>query len=188
MIHPPADVAFVCLSATVSNAVELGGLDRRGSGTDRRPSSSTSDRSSSTPLYFVGDRIAERDHLFPLLVDGRPNPEGHRFDADGPAARPARPGAGRRFFTPASTRDHRTARDEALLPAIYFIFSRAGCDDAAMAVLDAGLRLTDGRGANADPRDRGARTAALTDADLDVLGYDRGCPPSRWASRRTTRA
>ena len=30
-----------------------------------------------------------------------------------------------------------------MLPAIYFVFSRAGCDDAANAVVSAGVRLTD---------------------------------------------
>ena len=35
-----------------------------------------------------------------------------------------------------------------MLPAIYFIFSRAGCDAAALAVFESGLRLTD-----ADERD-----------------------------------
>ena len=63
-----------------------------------------------------------------------------------------------------------------MLPALYFIFSRMGCDEAVAACLDAGLRLT-----TPDERRRiGAivaeRTSALTDDDLDVLGFD------RWAS------
>ena len=60
-----------------------------------------------------------------------------------------------------------------MLPAIYFIFSRDACDDARDACLDAGLRLT-----TPDERARiraivDERTAALADADLDVLGFDR---------------
>ena len=62
---------------------------------------------------------------------------------------------------------------EDLLPAIYFVFSRAGCDDAAMHLLDSGVRLT-------SPDERAQirsiaedRTATLSDGDLDVLDYDR---------------
>ena len=61
-------------------------------------------------------------------------------------------------------------RDDDMLPAIYFIFSRAACDDAAKACVDAGLRLT-----SPDERIRVRSIAeghvtALSDADLDVLG------------------
>ena len=57
-----------------------------------------------------------------------------------------------------------------MLPALYFIFSRMGCEEAVAACLDAGLRLT-----TPDERARiraivEERTAALTDDDLDVLG------------------
>ena len=60
-----------------------------------------------------------------------------------------------------------------MLPAITFIFSRKACDEARDACLDAGLRLT-----TPDERARiraivDERTAALADADLDVLGFDR---------------
>jgi ATP-dependent RNA helicase HelY len=64
-------------------------------------------------------------------------------------------------------------QDEAMLPAITFIFSRRACDEARDACLDAGLRLT-----TPDERARvraivDERTASLADADLDVLGFDR---------------
>ena len=60
-----------------------------------------------------------------------------------------------------------------MLPALYFIFSRAGCEEAVATCLDAGLRLT-----TPDERVRiraivDEHTAALSDDDLDVLGYDR---------------
>ena len=31
-------------------------------------------------LFMAADRTAERLHLIPTLIDGRPNPEGRRFD------------------------------------------------------------------------------------------------------------
>jgi ATP-dependent RNA helicase HelY len=60
---------------------------------------------------------------------------------------------------------------ENLLPAITFIFSRAGCDAAVKQCLQAGIRLT-----NTEERIEIARTAALytqniAEEDLDVLGY-----------------
>ena len=71
-----------------------------------------------------------------------------------------------------ASRSSTCCRDGGLLPVIYFIFSRAVCDDAVKACLDAGLRLT-------DPDDRTRirqivedHVVALTDRDLDVLGYD----------------
>ncbi|WP_309129208.1 DEAD/DEAH box helicase [Microbacterium sp.] len=58
-----------------------------------------------------------------------------------------------------------------LLPAIFFIFSRVGCDAAVQQVRRAGIRLT-----TQEERDQiratvTERTAALQDEDLDVLGF-----------------
>ena len=58
-----------------------------------------------------------------------------------------------------------------MLPAIYFIFSRNGCDEAARSVTAAGVRLTTGA-----ERDRireivDEHVAALDERDLAVLGY-----------------
>ncbi len=171
LIHTPPDVGFVCLSATVSNAAELG----EWIGTLRGPTDTVVEHERPIrldPLYLVGDRTTERDHLLPVVVDGRPNPEGSRFDAD----RPRHPGqrrGRRRFVTPRRLETIERLDDEDLLPAIYFIFSRAACTDAANHCLDAGLRLTD-----ADERRRiraiaEARVAPLSDGDLDVLDFDR---------------
>ena len=60
-----------------------------------------------------------------------------------------------------------------LLPVLYFVFSRNGCDEAAGSCLHAGLHLT-------TPDDRvrirailGEAVAGLGPADLTVLGYER---------------
>lgn len=80
IIHAPAGAQLVGLSATVSNSEQLGEWIRALRGPTRtvieheRPVELR-------PLYLVADRSAPEDHLLPLLVDGRPNPEGHRFDA-----------------------------------------------------------------------------------------------------------
>ena len=62
---------------------------------------------------------------------------------------------------------------EDLLPAIYFIFSRSGCDQAVDQIVDSGLRLTTAEerrqidGIIEDCRSR------LDAADLDALGFNR---------------
>ncbi len=69
-----------------------------------------------------------------------------------------------------------------LLPAITFIFSRAGCDAAVSAVPAAGLRLTTAGRARADPRRVvDGRAPAIPPEDLDVLGY------WEWLRRRCER-
>ncbi|MDR2997736.1 MAG: DEAD/DEAH box helicase [Microbacterium sp.] len=58
-----------------------------------------------------------------------------------------------------------------LLPAIFFIFSRVGCDAAVQQVRRSGLRLTTAE-ERAEIREiANDRTRALRDEDLDVLGF-----------------
>ncbi|MSV47736.1 MAG: DEAD/DEAH box helicase [Actinobacteria bacterium] len=172
LIHTPGSVRFVCLSATVSNAEELGDWVTALRGPThtvvehRRPIELD-------PLLFVGDRTAEREHLLPLIVNGVTNPEGHRFDPEQQrpsSAQHRKPRA--RFYTPRRVETIERLTSESLLPVIYFIFSRKGCDEAVRQCFEAGVRVT-------QPEDRvrirelvEARTASLSDADLDVLGYD----------------
>jgi len=59
-----------------------------------------------------------------------------------------------------------------LLPAITFIFSRAGCDAAVRQCLDAGLRLTTPPEAAEITAVARRRTGEIPPEDLPVLGYD----------------
>jgi ATP-dependent RNA helicase HelY len=170
IIHLPAAVRLVCLSATVSNADELAEWITmvRGPTTTvvetKRPVELVN-------LYAVEDRTSERLQVVPVLVDGRPNPHGDKFDA---AAEPTGRSRVRRKFAPPrrlELLEHLADRD--LLPAIYFIFSRNGCDDAMLNCVRAGVRLTE-----AEERTRiraivERHVAGLSDEDLEVLGYDR---------------
>jgi ATP-dependent RNA helicase HelY len=175
IIHLPAAVRLVCLSATVSNAEEVA----EWLGTVRGPTTLVLEERRPVELrnlYLVGDRQSERPHLLPTLVDGRPNPEAERLDNDTLQGRSPRRGnrrPRRRFFTPRRPEVIDMLAEREMLPALYFIFSRIGCEEAVTACLDAGLRLT-----TPDERARiraivEERAAALTDDDLDVLGYDR---------------
>jgi ATP-dependent RNA helicase HelY len=171
IIHLPPSVRLVCLSATVSNAAELGAWIE----TVRGPTATIVETTRPVqldPLYLVGDRQSERDHLLPLLIDGRPNPEGHRFTDDPRVARQRGARLRRRFVTPRRVETLERLDDEGLLPAIVFIFSRAACDDAAAQCRDAGLRFTDQHERQQIRALVEERTAGLLDADLDVLGYD----------------
>ncbi len=175
IIHLPAEVALVCLSATVSNAEELAEWLT----TVRGPTSLVLEEQRPVELrnlYLVGDRQSEHPHLLPTLVDGRPNPEADRLDHDNLGGRGPRRGnrrPRRRFFTPRRPEVIDMLGERDMLPALYFIFSRMGCEEAVSSCLDAGLRLTtpDERARIRDIVEE--RTAALTDDDLDVLGYDR---------------
>src|SRR4029078_2634938 len=61
---------------------------------------------------------------------------------------------------------------ESMLPAIAFIFSRKGCDQAVEQCLAAGLRLTESHERALIREIADAKTADLADDDLDVLRYD----------------
>ena len=173
IIHTPRDVRLVCLSATVSNAEELADWIS----TVRGPTAAIIEERRPVELrnlYMAGDRSSERLHLLPTLVDGRPNPIAARLDADavrGPQRRGRTASGGKALFTPNRLDVIDRLDDEQMLPAIYFIFSRAACDDAVKRCIAAGVRLT-------DPEERlriraicEERTRSLSDDDLSVLSW-----------------
>ncbi len=169
LIHLMESVQVISLSATVSNAEEFGDWlgEVRGSTevivSEIRP----------IPLYqhvLIGDRLVD---LF--REQGRINPEILGLERE----------ALRQVRTPRNRRDRFGEGDsrltrpdiieklqrENLLPAITFIFSRAGCDAAVKQCLAAGIKLT-----NTEERLEIAETAVrytqnLAEEDLEVLGY-----------------
>ncbi len=81
IVHLPEHVQLVCLSATVSNAHDIGDW----LSTVRGPTDVVIEQTRPVSLadtYLVGDKSSDRLHLIDTLVDGRPNPEGNRFDVD----------------------------------------------------------------------------------------------------------
>src|SRR6516225_9729171 len=174
IIHLPESVRVVALSATVSNAEEFGEwLDQVRGGTtvivdEHRP----------VPLW---QHVLAGHRLYDLFTDDehtRVNPELLRVaqrDAWIERKAPARPGRGgrrpRRF--PLAYRPDVISRLDAsgLLPAITFIFSRAGCDAAVQQCLAAGLRLTTPAESELIQQTAERRTADIPPEDLTVLGY-----------------
>ncbi|HEX6514609.1 MAG TPA: DEAD/DEAH box helicase [Nocardioidaceae bacterium] len=187
IIHLPDSVAVVSLSATVSNAEEFGEWlsTVRGHTTtiveERRP----------VPLYqhvMVGRRLYD---LFAQDAAGpgttQVNPELMRVARDdwratrvpdrrrgrgAPRGRAGARGQGpRRPYLPSRVDVVDRLDSAGLLPAIVFIFSRAGCDAAVTQCLSANLKLT-------TPEERDEihavveeRCSNIPDEDLHVLGY-----------------
>ena len=179
IIHLSPSVQVVALSATVSNAEEFGDwlADVRGNTTvivdEHRP----------VPLW---QHMLVDGRLHDLFVEGPETGTGRRAQVNPDLLRlarredvavrgPSRPGRGGRRparFRPPRRPDVIARLDgAALLPAITFIFSRAGCDAAVRQCLDAGLRLTTPEEATAITKVAERRTAEIADSDLAVLGY-----------------
>jgi ATP-dependent RNA helicase HelY len=178
IIHLPGHVQLICLSATVSNAHELADWIS----TVRGPTAAVVETRRPVHLenfYLAGDRTHDRLHMLPTFVQGRPNADAARLDDEavrfGPRGRRgggARSAGRRRLYTPGRVEVAELLDERGMLPAIYFIFSRHQCDEAARTCVAAGLRLTSG-----PERDRireivAARLAGLETADLAVLGYN----------------
>ena len=182
IIHLPDSVRVVALSATVSNAEEFGEwLDQVRGGTEV-----IVDEHRPVPLW---QHVLAGHRLYDLFTDTVPrgsagdghlqvNPELLRVaqrDTWIERKAPQRPGRGGhrpRRFPPAYRPDVISRLDSnGLLPAITFIFSRAGCDAAVEQCLAAGLRLTTPEEAEVIQQTAERRTADIPPEDLTVLGY-----------------
>jgi ATP-dependent RNA helicase HelY len=172
IIQLPESVQVAALSATVSNAEEFGDWIRQ----VRGGTTVIVDETRPVPLWqhmLVGRRLYD---LF--TRNGAVNPELRRLASrDVHAGRNGSRQQGRgdrrpvRYRRPARPDVIERLDAEGLLPAITFIFSRAGCDAAVQQCLAAGLRLTTPEESAEIARIAGARTAGLDDADRAVLGY-----------------
>jgi ATP-dependent RNA helicase HelY len=174
IIHLPESVRLVSLSATVSNAEEFGDwlVTVRGHTAviveEHRP----------VPLW---QHVLTSGRMHDLFVDDehhKVNPELVRLAReDAQLARNGgrRPGRGgrppRRTRWPSRVEAIERLDAEALLPAITFIFSRAGCDAAVEQCLHSGMRLLDDRERTEVRLCVQSRIAEIPDEDLAVLGY-----------------
>jgi superfamily II RNA helicase len=180
LVLTPPEVRFVCLSATVNNANELGGWLR----SVRGDTDIIVERHRPILLrhhFAAHHRDSAETLLVPLLTQqGQPAKEGQRIDAAVRRAMQSRPpqwqsrGRGPRLPYRSPLRTELIDELDALemLPAIVFIFSRAACDDAVRQVIRDGVRLTDAAERDAIHRVAERRVEVLSDEDLTVLGYD----------------
>jgi ATP-dependent RNA helicase HelY len=186
LIHLPLSVAVVCLSATVSNAEEFG----EWIGALRGPTRVVIEERRPVPLknlYLVGRQL----HDMHVEKDGHPIPNPYlvsltqrelRTKEWKPRAgakygrsivqRIERPREGhRRVYVPRREEVVALLQKEGMLPAIYFVFSRAGCEASVRYLMEAGLRLT-----SPGERDRilefaDAQVSWIEDEELAALGY-----------------
>jgi ATP-dependent RNA helicase HelY len=183
LIHLPPSVSVVALSATISNAEEFGDWittlrgDTRVVIEERRP----------VPLehhYLVGSRL----HPMHVEQDGilLPNPYVVSLDQHELKTktyyrrgsglpqhqRISRPREGyRRVYVPRREEVVEVLEKEGMLPAIYFVFSRSGCEKSVRWLREAGVRLTT-REESATIRERAETRAAWVDEeDLVSLGF-----------------
>ena len=101
-----------------------------------------------------------------------PNPEGPEFDSQRIRGRGG-PGGRRRhrWFTPDRSDLVDRLGEEDLLPAIFFVFSRAGCDDAARQVARSGPALTTAVERARIDQIVDEHVSELTDRDLAALQF-----------------
>ncbi|KQX06987.1 MULTISPECIES: DEAD/DEAH box helicase [unclassified Leifsonia] len=183
IIHLPQRVRMVSLSATVSNAEEFGDWLQAVRGdtavivSEDRP----------VPLeqhVLVRTKLVDLFDSSGVIATTRVNPELVQLAASGGRSIQNRSTAGRRgrdrggYHRP-PPHEGRMPREDLvalldgkhLLPAIFFIFSRVGCDQAVRQVLRSGIRLTDAAERSEIRRIAEERSRTMVDEDLAVLGY-----------------
>ncbi|MGI5993472.1 MAG: DEAD/DEAH box helicase [Saccharomonospora viridis] len=181
ILHLPDYVRVVGLSATVSNAEEFGEwlVEVRGDTTvvvdEHRPVPLWQHMLVGGRLYdlFVGERADTGEaKLNPRLL--RAVEEAGRMHVPAGLRGRGRRGApqrGPRYRPPSRTEIVDRLDRAGLLPAIVFIFSRAGCDAAVTQCVRSGLRLNTPDEVQQVRRIVDERTADLPPSDLEVLGY-----------------
>jgi ATP-dependent RNA helicase HelY len=172
IIHLPDSVSVVALSATVSNAEEFG----QWLATLRGATDVIVEEHRPVPLW---QHVMASNQLYDLFVDADQsdvNPElvslsrmslknarlrGNRNDRKNQ----------RSNLTPRRHQVIERLEKDHLLPAIYFLFSRAGCEDAVEQILRSGLHLTDSAERNSIKAQVLELTRDLPDEDLIALGF-----------------
>jgi ATP-dependent RNA helicase HelY len=186
IIHLPDSVTLVSLSATVSNAEEFG----EWLVTVRGETEVVVEEHRPVPLWqhvLVGTRLHDLfvgEEAAPAETGGGPtvNPQLLRLAREDARFSPrerGRAGGGSRGRPGSAPGTRPTSRPDVLerldraglLPAITFVFSRAGCDAAVQQCLRSGLRLNTADEAEQVRRTVEARTSSLPREDLRVLGY-----------------
>lgn len=170
IIHLPPHISIVALSATVSNADELASWisdvhgDCAAVVETKRPVRLQSS-------LAVAEKGSDRRYFIPAVKKGRPNPDGRRFDAPrrerGEKGRPRK----QPYRTPRRGELLEELDRRGLLPAITFIFSRAGCEDAVSQLRQRGVHLTDEETEAKIVAFVEAKTAHLSQEDKVALSY-----------------
>lgn len=145
IIQLDPEVQLVCLSATVSNADEVGDWLSTVRGRTDVVVETT------RPIELVNhfalfDNASKQCEMFETVVAGEPNRHVQRLLSNATQIR-GRSGQNggkkpRRFSPPTRPEIVELLEDKSMLPAIVFIFSRAQCEDAVHSCMNAGMVLT----------------------------------------------
>lgn len=175
IIHLPASVSVIALSATVSNAEEFGAW----LATVRGDCDVIVEEHRPVPLW---QHVMAGQRLYDLFVDEDQeivNPDLVRLAREeerNQHSRHQRPAKGgrraRSTLAPWRSDAIERLQREGLLPAIHFIFSRAACDDAVQQLLASGIRLTTSHERREIREYALEHTRSLPDEDLTALGFD----------------
>jgi ATP-dependent RNA helicase HelY len=166
IIHLPAGIQLVNLSATVANDVEFTDWMR----SRRGPCGLVTETHRPVPLesmYLMKDRYEGNAlTLLPLFAakGTRVNPQLARMRKKGR-------GAARRLAAPRRLEVAEEIAKDGLLPAIYFIFSRVGCEKAAALISGSRLQMTTTAERHEIRQRIDLATQHLSASDLSVLGF-----------------
>ena len=167
-------VQLVCLSATVSNADEVG----EWLSTVRGRTDVVVETTRPIELvhhFAMYDKAGDATEIFPTIVNGEPNRQVQRLLAGG-RTNGGRQSKGakkpRRFSTPTRPEIVELLESRQMLPAIVFIFSRAQCEDAVASCMKAGMVLTTLEEENEIRGIVESHCESLTDDDRTALEYD----------------
>lgn len=166
IIHLPQNVRLVALSATIANPEEFTDWIR----SRRGATDLVIERTRPVPLTTM---YAWRDRhrggsvsMMPMFGSGgRPNGTITKITQSQGSRH-------RRLSTPRRVEIVEELNSASLLPAIYFVFSRKGCEQTAREVAHSTLRLTDSAERTEIRRIVAERTAHVPEHDLAVLGYE----------------
>ncbi len=173
LIHLPERIQVISLSATVSNAEEFG----EWLNTIRGETTVVVSEIRPVPLYqhvLMGNRLLD---LF--VDDGRVNPEILRLEKE--SHRNIRT-SNQRNWSNSDGRSYRQKQiskpeiiekleSQGYLPAIFFVFSRVGCDASVRACISANLKMTNSEERAEIKEVIAAKTAELPEEDYAVLDF-----------------
>jgi ATP-dependent RNA helicase HelY len=143
IIQLDPEVQLVCLSATVSNADEV--CEWLSTVRGRTDVVVETTRPIELVNHFaVHDKASDKTEMFNTIVGGEPNRHVQRLLSGGRpnGGRQGQSKKSRRFSPPTRPETVELLEDNAMLPAIVFIFSRAQCEDAVASCMRAGIILT----------------------------------------------
>ena len=178
IIHLPLEVALVCLSATVSNAVEVAEWLTLVRG-DTRAIVETKRPVSLEHHHAAFDKATGQLSMVPVLMDGKVSPRAKKLFQQ--QAMPSAKGGGHghkrqrqesRFAPPTRTEVVAELARLQMLPAIFFIFSRNQCDDAARGMRRTSLSFVSTTEAKEIRRIAETRAETLSKDELSALDFE----------------